>query len=184
MDYRKKIDLDEVKAMIEASSPTTKIYVGGDSERHKVKGVWYADYATVVVIHKDGCRGAALRGEIVRERDYDQKKNAPTMRLMNEVYKIAELYLKIADAIGDRHVEVHLDINSDKTAISNKVMDEAVGYIRGTCNIVPMVKPNSPAASFCADRFAEIRQRTAESKNGQLLRQMSAAKLKRRRKYG
>ena len=66
------------------------------------------------------------------------------------------------------------------TAGSNIVMKQAVGYIQGTCNIIPMIKPNSPAATVCADRFAVSRLRT-EGQN--MIRSMSAAKLKRRRKY-
>ena len=178
MNYRKKIDLEEVKAFIQSQSPETKIYVGGDSERHRVDGVWYADYTVCVVVHIDGCHGCKVFGQVTRERDYDQRKNKPHLRLMNEVYKIAELFLQIQDAVGERHCEVHLDINEKKTAVSNEVMDQAVGYIRSTCNVVPMIKPNSPAASFCADRFAEIKQRDAESKN------VSASRLKRRRKTG
>lgn len=182
MDYRKKIDIEAVKAFIREQSAETKIYVGGDSERHKVHGVWYADYTVCVVVHINGNRGCKVFGEVSRERDFDQKKNSPRLRLMNEVYKIAELYMKIHDAVGDRVCEVHLDINEDEKAVSHQVMSEAVGYIQGTCNVVPLVKPNSPAASFCADRFAEIKQRTAESQNGKFVTDMSASKLKRRRK--
>ncbi len=182
MDYRKKIDIEAVKAFIREQATETKIYVGGDSERHKVGGVWYADYTVCVVVHINGNRGCKVFGEVCRERDYDQKKNKPHLRLMNEVYKIAELYLKIHEAVGERVCEVHLDINEKKNAVSNEVMDQAVGYIRGTCNVVPLVKPNSPAASFCADRFSEIKQRTSESQNGKFITDMSASKLKRRRK--
>ena len=78
------------------------------------------------------------------------------MRLMTEVYKIAELYLKLADILEDREVEVHLDINPNEMYGSNCVINEAVGYIRGMCNVIPMVKPNAWAASTCADRMKEI----------------------------
>lgn len=178
------MDLQEVLDFIRASSQETKIYVGGDSERHRVGGKWYADYATVVVVHKDGNKGCRVFGEVVREQDFDGKKNKPTLRLMNEVYKIAELYRKIHEAVGDRVCEIHLDINRDKKAASNEVMDQAVGYIMGTCNVIPMVKPDSPAASFCADRFAEIKQREAAANNLKSHTHLSASKLKRRRKYG
>lgn len=180
MDFRKKIDLAEVRDYIQSQSQETKIYIGGDSERHKVNGIWYADYTVCVVVHKDGSKGCKVFGEVVRERDYDQKKNSPTMRLMNEVYKIAALYLSVIDFVGDRECQVHLDINSDEEAVSNRVIAEATGYIRGTCNVVPMVKPNSPAASFCADRFSEIRQRTSLPIT--VIKQPSSSKLKRRRK--
>jgi predicted RNase H-related nuclease YkuK (DUF458 family) len=180
VDYRKKIDIDEVKNFIRESSSSTRVYVGGDSERHKVGGVWYADYTVCVVVHKDGNKGCRVFGETVRERDYDQKKNAPRMRLMNEVYKVAELFNKIQDALGDREFEVHIDVNPKKTAGSSCVIDEAVGYIKATCNVYPLVKPDSPAATFCADRFSQIKQMEASARAG--IRPMSASKLKRKRR--
>jgi predicted RNase H-related nuclease YkuK (DUF458 family) len=35
-------------------------------------------------------------------------------------------------------------------------MNEAIGYIRGTCNVIPMIKPKAFAASYAADRFKGI----------------------------
>ena len=153
---RKKMDIDEVLNYINDQSPETKIYIGGDSERFLIDNVWHADYTLCVVVHKDGNRGCKIFGEIQRERDFDQQKDKPRMRLMNEVYKIAELYMKLADALEDRHVEVHLDINPDEHHGSSCVISEATGYIRGMCNVVPMVKPNAFAASYAADRLKEI----------------------------
>lgn len=152
---RKAIDLDEVKTFINAQSPETKIYVGGDSERFMSDGVWYADYITVVVVHINGKNGCRVFGSVVRERDYDQRKDRPSMRLMNEVMKTAQLYLDLADVLEDRHTEIHIDINPDEMHGSSCVINEAVGYIRGMCNVVPMVKPKAWAASYAADRFKE-----------------------------
>ena len=150
------INIDEVKQFIEKQSPQTKIYIGGDSERFKIDKAWYADYTLVVVVHVDGKHGCKIFGEVQRERDYDQSKSKPRMRLMTEVYKIADLYLKLADVLEDREVEVHLDINPNDEYGSSCVVQEAVGYIRGMCNVVPLVKPNAFAASYCADRLKEI----------------------------
>jgi predicted RNase H-related nuclease YkuK (DUF458 family) len=152
----RKINIDEVKQFIEAQSPETKIYIGGDSERLIIDNVWYADYTLAVVVHIDGKHGCKIFGESVRERDFDQKKSKPRMRLMNEVYKIAELYLKLQDVLEDREVEVHLDINPNEMYGSSCVINEAVGYIKGMCNVVPMVKPKAFAASYCADRMKDI----------------------------
>nr|QMP83276.1 MAG: hypothetical protein [Caudoviricetes sp.] len=151
------INIKEVQTYIESLSPQTKIYIGGDSERFKINGVWYADYATVIVVHIDGKHGCKVFGEITRERDFDQKKAKPRMRLMTEVYKIAELYLKLKDVLEDRDVEVHIDINPDEHYGSSCVISEAVGYIRGMCNVVPLVKPNAWAASTCADRLKSLK---------------------------
>lgn len=153
----RKINLDEVREFISKQTPETKIYIGCDSERFKIDKVWYADYITAIVVHMNGKNGCKLFGEVHRERDYDQKQNRPRYRLMNEVYKVSELYLKLADVLEGRDVEVHLDINPSEMHGSNCVINEAIGYIRGTCNVVPMIKPYAFAASYAADRFKELK---------------------------
>jgi predicted RNase H-related nuclease YkuK (DUF458 family) len=153
----RKINLEEVRTFIEAQTPATKIYLGCDSERFRIDGVWYADYILAIVVHINGKNGCKLFGEVIRERDYDQKVNRPRYRLMNEAYKLSDLYLKLADVLADREVEVHLDINPSEMHGSNCVMNEAIGYIRGTCNVIPMVKPKAFAASYAADRFKELK---------------------------
>ena len=153
----KKLNLEEVKAFIDAQTPETKIYLGVDSERFNMNGVWYADYITAIVVHINGNNGCKIFGEVQRERDYDQKKDKPRYRLMNEVYKVSELYLKLSDVLDGREVEVHLDINPNEMHGSSCVINEAVGYIRGTCNVIPLVKPNAFAASYAADRFKGLK---------------------------
>ena len=148
-----KFNLDEVKEFIARQSPETKIYIGCDSERFRIGTDWYADYILAIVVHIDGKHGCKLFGEVQRERDYDQKVNRPRFRLMNEAYKLSELYLKLADVLEDRLVEVHLDINPNENYGSSCVVQEAIGYIRGTCNVIPMVKPRAFAASYAADRL-------------------------------
>jgi predicted RNase H-related nuclease YkuK (DUF458 family) len=150
------MNVQEVANFINKQDPETKIYIGGDSERFMINNVWHADYTLAVVVHYYGNRGCKIFGEITRERDFDQQKDKPRMRLMNEVYKIAELYMKLAEVLEDRHVEVHLDINPDEHHGSSCVINEATGYIRGMCNVVPLVKPNAFAASYAADRLKEI----------------------------
>ena len=147
----RKINLEEVRDFISRQTLESKIYIGCDSERILVNKVWHADYVTAIVIHMDGKHGCKLFGEVIRERDFDQKQNKPRYRLMNEVYRASEMYLKLADVLIDREVEVHLDINPSEIHGSNCVINEAIGYIRGTCNVIPLVKPNSWAATNCAD---------------------------------
>jgi predicted RNase H-related nuclease YkuK (DUF458 family) len=81
-EYRSRIDLDEVKHFIEAQPAETKIYIGADSHRLVIGNTWYADYTLAVVVHINGKNGCKLFGEVVRERDYDQKKDKPQFRLM------------------------------------------------------------------------------------------------------
>lgn len=152
----KQINIEEVRDFVNAQGPKTKIYIGGDSCRFRRHGRWYAEYTMAIVVHIDGKHGCKIFGETSVELDYDQKKNRPRMRLMNEVYKISELYLKLHEVLEDREVEVHLDINPDEHHGSSCVVNEAIGYIRGVCNVVPMVKPNAWAASTAADRLKEV----------------------------
>ena len=152
----KTFDFNEVKEYISNQSPETKIYIGCDSERILVNKIWYADYTLAIVVHIDGKHGCKLFGEIHRERDFEQNKNRPRLRLMNEVYKVSELYLKLADVLDDRQVEVHLDLSPNEMNGSNCVINQAIGYIRGTCNVVPMIKPQAFAASYAADRMKYV----------------------------
>jgi predicted RNase H-related nuclease YkuK (DUF458 family) len=149
----KKFNIDEVKRYIQQSSPETKIYLGADSERVNVGGKWYADYTLAIVIHIDGKHGCKIFGDVHRERDYDQKADKPSMRLMQEVYKVSDLFHELADVLENRHVEVHLDINPQERYKSSLVVQQAVGYIKGTCNIDAQVKPQAFAASYAADRL-------------------------------
>ena len=153
----KKMDIDQVAEFIRAQTPETRIYIGCDSERVKVDGAWYADYILAIVVHINGNNGCKLFGEVQRERDWDQKAGRPSQRLMTEVYKVSDLYLKLAEVLEGRHVEVHLDINPNQEHGSSCVISQAVGYIRGVCNVIPFVKPDAFAASYAADRFKGLR---------------------------
>jgi hypothetical protein len=130
--------------------------LGADSERFKVNGVWWAEYTVAVVIHINGRNGCKIFGETSKERDYDQKYNRPSMRLMNEVYRVSEMFQRLQEVLKDREVEVHLDINPSEMHGSSCVVQQAIGYIRGTCNVIPMVKPDAFAASYAADRLKSL----------------------------
>jgi len=153
----KPFDIEAVKSFIQAQSAQTRIYIGVDSERIRENNTWYAIYTAAVVVHIDGRHGCRLFGEVSRERDWDQRADRPTTRLMNEVYKVSELYLRLADVLEDRTVEVHLDINSADEHASSNVVAQAIGYIRGTCNITPKIKPEAFAATNAADRLRNLK---------------------------
>jgi predicted RNase H-related nuclease YkuK (DUF458 family) len=149
------MDMGLVRDLILKAPNKARFYIGSDSERFKKQGVWHARYTTVVVMHMGGL-GNRVFGHVEDERDYDQVKNRPKMRLMNEIIKTANMYLNLADVLDERIVEIHLDISENKKNGSSCVAQEAIGYIQGMCNIVPMTKPNSWAASFAADRYDTI----------------------------
>jgi len=154
---REEFDLEKVKEFIRNTSDATSIYIGADSERYRGRNEqWFADYTVAIVIHIDSSRGCKVFGKVDSERDYDNRHDRPATRLMNEVYRAAQMYLDLIDVIGDRHCEVHLDINPDEMYGSSCVIQQATGYIRGMCGFAPKVKPEAFSASYAADRLKEI----------------------------
>jgi predicted RNase H-related nuclease YkuK (DUF458 family) len=153
----KPFDIEAVKSFIQAQSKQTRIYIGVDSERIRQNNTWYAVYTAAVVVHIDGRHGCRLFGEVTRERDWDQRADRPNTRLMNEVYKVSELYQRLATVLEERPVEVHLDINSADEHASSNVVAQAIGYIRGTCNVTPKIKPEAFAATNAADRLRSLK---------------------------
>jgi predicted RNase H-related nuclease YkuK (DUF458 family) len=147
-----KFNIPLIKKFIDEQGPNTKIYIGVDSERIKRGKEWYADYTAAIVVHINGNNGCKLFGEVTRERDYD-RVDKPNTRLMMEVFKVSELYLKLAEVLEGRAVEIHLDINPNENHTSSNVVTQAIGYIRGTCNVEPLVKPRAFAATYAADRI-------------------------------
>ena len=148
-----QIDPLEVANYVADLGPATRIYLGADSERFKNGRQWWAEYTTVAVIHRNGNNGCRIFGEMSCERDYDQRSDRPNMRLMNEVYRVSDLFQRLAPVIAGWPIEVHLDINPNEMHGSSCVIQQAIGYIRGTCDVVPMVKPTAWAASYAADRL-------------------------------
>ena len=152
-----KINIEEIKNFVDGLGPETKIYLGADSVRYRLGKVWWAEYTVAVVVHINGNNGCKIFGEVTRERDYDHRLDKPVLRLMNEVYRVSEMFQRLEAVMEGRHLEVHLDINPDDHHGSSCVIQQAIGYIRGTCNVIPLVKPNAFAASYAADRLKEIK---------------------------
>lgn len=145
---------EELVDLLLTLSPETKIYLGCDSVRFRKNDRWFAKYATVCVVHMNGKNGCRVFRHKSIEPDYDLKKNRPSMRLMNEVQKVAMLYNELAPFIDEYEVEIHLDINVDPKHGSNCVAQQAAGYILGVTGVEPKLKPDAFAASFSADHFA------------------------------
>lgn len=150
------INYDEVKAFIKKQSMHSKIYIGCDSASYMKNDIRYAEYYKVIVVHINSSNGCKIFGERTVERDFSPDKRRPLYRLMQEVYKASELFLRIEDCIEDREVEVHLDLNPSHKYISNQIVEQAIGYIKGTCNVTPLIKPNSWVASSVADKLLKI----------------------------
>lgn len=142
-------EIETLKEAIEASSPTTKVYVGCDSKRYSDGRV---KYATVVVLHIDGNHGCKMFSFIDNEIDYG-KVTAPRMRLVNEAYKAVDIASQLVDSIGDRHFELHLDLNTDPKYKSNSAVKEALGYVLGVLGFEAKLKPHAWCASIGADKI-------------------------------
>jgi predicted RNase H-related nuclease YkuK (DUF458 family) len=149
MEKKVRIDIASVLKEIRESSQETRVYVGCDSILRTAGKGFKATYATVVVIHKDGCRGCQVYGEIVIQPFYGSLKE----RMFNEAMLAANMAMEVKPHMGGRVLEVHLDINTDPNYGSHVAIKEAAGYVRGLVGIEPKFKPDAPIASGCADRF-------------------------------
>lgn len=131
-----------------------RVYLGCDSIRYKKNRQWWARYVTVLVVHINNMHGCKIFGYVEHEKDYDPKQDKPRLRLMNEVYKVAECYLDFGELLEDREVEIHLDVNPKLEHASSAVVSSAKGYIMGMTGITPLLKPVAFAASYAADAGA------------------------------
>lgn len=151
-----KLNMSEVKDYIANSSENTEVYVGCDSNRFRrynketKRKEWFAAYARVIVVHIDGEHGCKVFGDVVTHPDYGNLKQ----RLMQEVYFASEIGYELVDVIGDRPLQIHLDLNVDPCHKSNVAVKEATGYIQGMFGFKPHLKPNAPAATCAADKLA------------------------------
>ena len=154
--------IEQLVNLLTTLNSNTKIYFGCDSVRVIKKNVWYARYATVVIVHKNGNNGCRLFSAESTEVDYDVRQNRPKMRLMHEAIKVCDAYLQLIPYIDEFDCEIHLDINTDPQHGSSCVAKEAAGYVLGMTGVEPKLKPQGFAASYGADGVAHGRnQRTS-----------------------
>ena len=132
------------RAAILESSKESAIYIGCDSLRNATKN--NATFSTVIVLHKDSKHGCTLFHNKVTIPDYGQMRP----RLLMEVQYALEAFYAIEDTVGDRRLEIHLDVNPDPRHASNVVTREALGWVRGL-GLQARVKPDSFAATTAAD---------------------------------
>lgn len=144
--------IEEIQNAIRKSSKTTKVYVGCDS-RLCLKS-FTIKFATVVILHIDGKHGGKLFSIVDEEPMYGNYKS-PKMRLMKEVQKAIDIATKVAEVIGERPFEVHLDFNTNSEYKSNVCVREATSYVLGTVGFKPKFKPYAFAASTAADRLIQ-----------------------------
>jgi len=154
--------VEELINLLTTLNEKTKIYFGCDSVRVIKNNIWYARFATVVIVHKNGNNGCRLFSHESTEIDYDVRQNRPKMRLMHEAMKVCEAYLQLAPLIDEFDCEIHLDINSDPGAGSYCAAKEAAGYVLGMTGVEPKLKPHGFAASYGADGVAHGRSQRVQ----------------------
>ena len=139
---------DEAREAILNSSESSSIYIGADSIRYKnKKGDWFAKYSVVIILHVDSKHGARIFHKNIEMRDYGNLRQ----RLITEAGFAIEAASEIIDVIGNRHMEIHLDINPNPKHKSNIAVKEALGYVKGTTGLDAVIKPFSFAATHAAD---------------------------------
>lgn len=160
---KRKTMIDKAREAIIKSSKETSIYIGCDSIRYKTKkkkdgkAVWKARYSTVIILHKDSNKGCQIFHNTEVLDDYGTDKGGNLrVRLMNEAGFSIYAAFELLDAIEDRHLEIHLDINPDPRHKSSIAIKEAVGWVRGSIGIDPKVKPDGWAATHGADHIARV----------------------------
>lgn len=140
----RKLDKGEVERAIRNSCKDTAIYVACDSNRFKRKTL----FGVVVVLLKNGVG----EGSVFAEKIWSKTRMDINTRLLKEVEYTIKCAQWVQDYIDGRDLEIHLDINPDYRHLSHKVMNQAVGWVKGVGFDVK-VKPESWAAHAAADHL-------------------------------
>ena len=155
-----KLMFEEAIRDIKSSSQDSSVYIGTDSFRFRCPrtGSWKARYATVVVLHRDSSRGCRVYDNKIilpdtRDSGLDEDKGSRIARLLKEVELTIACALDIVPHCGERHVEIHLDVNPDPKHGSYIALNSAVGWVLGSLNIEPKVKNEAWAATHAADHL-------------------------------
>lgn len=140
--------IEEAKQAILDSSPHSSVYIGCDSIRYQnKKKQWFAKYSTVIIVHMDSKHGCKLFHSSVDMPDYGNLKQ----RLLTEVQMAVSTATEIVEVLGDRHMEIHLDINPNPKHKSSVAVKEALGWVKGSLGLDAKIKPSSFAATHAAD---------------------------------
>jgi hypothetical protein len=160
-----------------------EVIIGCDS---KSLGNNVARYVTVVCIYRIG-HGAHVVfarenkvhvyskvGATPKEREQNMMKN----RLWGEVYRAVDVtaYLDEKDIFYMNNIvkfDIHLDLNKKEMYRSNMILEDAMGFVRAQgydCE----VKPDSPAASFAADRMCRGKEAVGAVMYEDVLAEVSA----------
>jgi predicted RNase H-related nuclease YkuK (DUF458 family) len=131
------------------SKKNGKVYIGSDSFIQKK----FCVLSSVICLYSEYERSGGI---YFYSRENLLKKDFPTLtqRLIHEATNSIELGMGISEEIPNVKLELHLDVNSDRRAASNKLADSLSGYVKASgfdCKI----KPEAWAASTIADKHSK-----------------------------
>ena len=133
-----EVDIEYIKNFISGHSDV-KVYVGTDSQNR----TGWTNFACCIVLHFDGKGGHVLYGRKGVHRINDEFN-----RLWQEVCISVELATHLKEN-GIKVDFVDLDYNIDPQYMSNRVLQSALGYVKGS-GFIPRPKPNT-ISSVIAD---------------------------------
>ena len=141
---------DQAREAILNSSEASSVYIGADSIRYKnKKGEWFAKYSVVIILHMDSKHGAKIFHKNFVDRDFGNMRQ----RLITEAGYAIDAATNILDVLGERKLEIHLDLNPNPKYKSSVAVKEALGYVKGSLGIDAKIKPESFAATHAADHI-------------------------------
>jgi len=142
--------LDVIHNAIKNHSKTNgKVFIGSDSFVDKKNYI----LSSVICLYNEEQRAG---GVYFYSKEHLPRKDFLTLtqRLIHETTNSIELGMGISESIPNVKLELHLDINSDRKAASNKLADSLSGYVKASgfdCKI----KPEAWAASTIADKHSK-----------------------------
>ena len=146
-----------------AENPYGQIIIGCDSQEHKR----YVTYAIAIVMHKKdrwgGGHGAHVIKSIVKDKkqktpkeafsvDKSGRKTFNTSLLQGKLWREVEYTVQTAKMLSGckKHIMIHLDYNSDETAVSHMLFAPGIGYAISE-GFEAQGKPFAWAATHVAD---------------------------------
>ena len=125
-----------------------KIYIGCDSQVNQKNTI----YSVVIGIHKVG-HGVHIIHTREREKKMNEDISGIINRLWGEVTRIVETALFLREnGINTDDIGTHVDANGDNHYISNKIYDNALGWL-SSLGFDVKGKPEAWAASYAANKF-------------------------------
>lgn len=151
---KNNFNIEVVKDFLKDAPKNSKIYIGSDSTKIKKKRIRFATVIAIHTFNESGIgQGAKVFGEINYENDIDGNAAKPFNRMISETTRVVELFKSLKKEIGNKYVELHVDINPNKEHGSSVAYNAAKGYIKGMTGIDAKFKPEAFCASFAADKF-------------------------------